>query len=293
MINREDIDRVMVADVYDVNHNKIGSAGQVYVDERTGEPQWVSVRTGMFGKKESFAPLNKARLAPDGLELPYDKMQVKDAPRIEADRELTPDEVGELYTYYGLDGPVGGRGDVQPPTGTEVRDTVGDTRVRDTGTVDTGRMATGTADTRTRESRTGREPAGVQGDEAMIRSEERLNVSTRDVETGKARLRKYVVTEQQQVTVPVTHEEVRIEREPITEADRVTGARGTIGEEEREVTLHAERPVVETETVAVEKVRLDTETVSEQETVSGQVRKEEIEAEAETESPESRRRPRR
>lgn len=119
---------------------------------------------------------------------------------------------------------------------------------------------------------------GVGDGEAMTRSEERLRVGTEQAVTGKARLRKYVVTEQQQVTVPVTHEEVRIEREPVTEANRGEVAEDApISEQEHEVTLHEERPVVATEAVPVERVRLGTETVTEHQEVTGEVRKEEIE----------------
>jgi uncharacterized protein (TIGR02271 family) len=112
----------------------------------------------------------------------------------------------------------------------------------------------------------------------MTRSEEQLRVGTETREAGRARLRKHIVTEQQQVTVPVSREEVTLEREPITEANRGEAYDGPgISEEEHEVTLHAERPVVDTETVAVERVRLGKERVTEQETVGGEVRKEEIE----------------
>ena len=112
----------------------------------------------------------------------------------------------------------------------------------------------------------------------MTRSEENLRVGTETVQTGRARLRKHVVTENQQVTVPVTREEVTLEREPITETNRGEAYDGpAISEEEHEVTLHAERPVVDVEAVAVERVRLGKETVTEQETVGGEVRKEEIE----------------
>ena len=112
----------------------------------------------------------------------------------------------------------------------------------------------------------------------MTRSEEQLRVGTETHEAGRARLRKHVVTEHQQVTVPVTREEVTLEREPITDANRGDAYDGpAISEEEHEVTLHAERPVVDTEAVAVERVRLGKETVTDQETVGGEVRKEEIE----------------
>jgi len=114
----------------------------------------------------------------------------------------------------------------------------------------------------------------------MTRSEEQLNVGKQRVEAGRARLRKYIVTEQQTTTVPVSHEEVRIEREPITDANRGDALDGPdISEEEHEVILHAEQPVVSKETVPVERVRMGTETVSEQQQVTGEVRKEQIEVE--------------
>ncbi|WP_232662993.1 DUF2382 domain-containing protein [Pseudonocardia sp. TRM90224] len=113
-------------------------------------------------------------------------------------------------------------------------------------------------------------------DGGMTRSEERLSVGTESHETGTVRLRKYVVTEQQKVNVPVSHEEVRVEREPVRDGDRA--ARGPrIGEDVQEVTLHAERPVVDKRVEAVERVRLGTEKVTEDHTVSEKVRKEQVE----------------
>ena len=132
----------------------------------------------------------------------------------------------------------------------------------------------------------GQDVSGPTTDEAMTRSEERLKVGTQQFESGKARLRKYVVTENVTQTVPVSHEEVRIVREPITDANRGQAlAGGEITEEEHEVTLHAERPVVEKETVPVERVRMDTETVTEEAEISEQVRKEQIEVDGETGQP--------
>jgi uncharacterized protein (TIGR02271 family) len=111
----------------------------------------------------------------------------------------------------------------------------------------------------------------------MTRSEEELRVGKRQTESGRARLRKYVVTENVIQAVPVTHEEVRIEREPITDANREQAMSGAeISEEEHEVVLHAEEPVVEKQTVAKERVRMSTETVSEDREVSEDVRKEQI-----------------
>ncbi|WP_219416224.1 DUF2382 domain-containing protein [Pseudonocardia nigra] len=119
--------------------------------------------------------------------------------------------------------------------------------------------------------------SGRSTDNAMTRSEERMRVGTETHETGRARLRKYVVTEHQQVDVPVSHEEVRVEREPITDANRGEAYDGpAISEAEHEVTLHAERPV-DTEVNPVERVRLGTETVRDTEQVDADVRHEEIE----------------
>jgi uncharacterized protein (TIGR02271 family) len=88
-----------------------------------------------------------------------------------------------------------------------------------------------------------------------------------------------VVTENVTQTVPVQREEVRLEREPITQGNRDEAPRGPgISEAEHEVVLHEERPVVDKETVPIERVRLDTATVTEEVTVDEQVRKERIEA---------------
>ncbi len=248
MISANDIQRIFGTDVYASDGDKIGSAGQVYLDNSTGAPEWVSVRTGLFGTKESFVPLHDAELTGDRLQVPYGKSQIKDAPSIDADGDLSPAEEDELYTYYGL-ASTGGQ-----LAGTDER--------RDRGDVDT----------------VGRDTSGPTTDDAMTRSEERLTAGTRTEQVGKARLRKYVVTEQQQVTVPVSREEVRLEREPITDANIGAAMDGPdISEEEHEVALHAERPVVNTEAVPVERVRLDKETVTEEERVTGEVRKEQIE----------------
>ena len=126
----------------------------------------------------------------------------------------------------------------------------------------------------------GHDTSGPTTDNAMTRSEERLNVGTRSEEVGRARLRKYVVTENVTETVPVSREEVRLEREPITDANIGNAMDGpAISEEEHEVVLTAETPVVQKEAVPVERVRLDKDTVTEQATVTEGVRKEQIELE--------------
>jgi uncharacterized protein (TIGR02271 family) len=127
----------------------------------------------------------------------------------------------------------------------------------------------------------GHDTSGPTTDDAMTRSEEELRVGTTQREAGRARLRKYVVTEDVQQTVPVRREEVRVEREPITDANVGDATEGpAISEEEHEVTLHAEEPVVEKRAVPKERVRLDKDTVQEERQVSETLAKEEIEVDA-------------
>jgi uncharacterized protein (TIGR02271 family) len=231
--------------VIEANGNKIGGVGQVYLDDQSGEPNWVTVKTGLFGTSESFVPLSGASLSGSDIVVTYDKDTIKDAPRVDPDGHLTPDEEESLYAYYGLGGTANRGADYD-------QDTDG------TPTV-------------------GRDTSGPTTDDAMTRSEERLRVGTQTREAGRARLRKYVVTENVTQTVPVSREEVRIEREPITDDNRDRAMAGpTISEEEHEVVLRGERPVVEKEAVPVERVGLDTETVTDQVTVNEDVRKEQI-----------------
>jgi uncharacterized protein (TIGR02271 family) len=243
--------------VYGSDGAKIGSVGQIYLDTDTGNPEWVAVRTGLFGVKETFVPLQRASVSDDRITVAYDKATVKDAPRVDPDGALSYPEENELYTYYQVVSTESDSGSVSYDT-------------------DTDTVAAGTG--RTRQDDGQDRASSTAGDDAMTRLEERLVANTRTEQTGKARLRKYVVTEQQQVRVPVGREEVRLEREPITEANRGDAFAGAdITEAEHEVTLRAERPVVQTETVPVERVRLGKETVRDEETVSGEVRKEQLE----------------
>ncbi|WP_410539476.1 DUF2382 domain-containing protein [Streptomyces sp. KL2] len=267
MITKEQIPEVLDHQVYDAEGKKIGEAGHVFLDDVTGQPEWASVRTGLFGSHETFVPIHDAAMVEDHLEVPYSKDQVKGAPHVDVDQggHLSEQEERRLYDYYGVDW--GGRGQEE-------------TRRTDTGTAGTAGTAAAAGTAGTARDRTG--AGGTRGrDDAMTRSEEEMRVGVERQETGRARLRKYVVTEDVQKTVPVRREEVRVEREPITEENRDEALSGPeITEAEHEVTLHEERPVVETEVHPVERVRLTTDERTEEETVEGQVRKERIEEEA-------------
>ncbi|HEX7201237.1 MAG TPA: PRC and DUF2382 domain-containing protein [Arthrobacter sp.] len=274
MLNRENIEDLLNrnGNVVGSDGEKIGSIGQLYADDDTGEPTWVTVKTGLFGTSQSFVPVEGARSQGDDLVVPYTKEHVKDAPRVDVDGHLTPEEEDRLYTYYDRGArtysdareDVDLQGDADLNAGTP---TTGIDRDRD---LDRDTTSRGTV---------GHDTSGPNTDDAMTRSEERLHVGTEREATGRVRLRKYVTTENVTKTVPVQREEVRLEREPITDANRGAAMSGPdISEEEHEVTLHEERPVVQKEAVPVERVRLDKDVVQDDVTVNEEVRKERIEA---------------
>jgi uncharacterized protein (TIGR02271 family) len=254
-----DVTTLSGATVVDTSGDKIGKVAQVYLDDQTGQPEWVTVKTGLFGTKESFVPLAASRFTGDQLVVDATKDKVSGAPRVDEDGHISEQEEDEIYRYYGLSGAGGAQGAGYGTARTE------------TSTYETTDRSAGY------ERSAGQDTSGPNTDDAMTRSEEHLVAGTQQTEVGKARLRKYVVTETETVQVPVSREEVRIEREPITDANRDAAySGGDITEEEHEVTLRAEKPVVTTETEAVERVRLGKETVTDTETVSGEVRKEQI-----------------
>ena len=102
MVTQNDVKRLFGMDVYESDGSKIGSTGQVYLDRQTGDPSWISVKTGLFGTKETLVPLQGATVSDDRIVVPFGKDQVKNAPRIEPDDELSPQEEDELYRYYGF-----------------------------------------------------------------------------------------------------------------------------------------------------------------------------------------------
>jgi uncharacterized protein (TIGR02271 family) len=235
----------------DRDGSRIGSIDAIYLDDRTGQPEWALVNTGLFGTKSTFVPLAQAFQSDNDVVVPCDKQLVKDAPRIDPDGHLSEAEEQHLWRHYDLDY---------------------DTSDRDLAT---RRRTTG-------RGAVGRDTSEPTTDGAMTRSEEELRVGTARRERGRVRLRKYVTTEHVQQTVPVRRERARVEREPITDANLGAATSGPeISEEEHEVILREEEPVVEKRVVPRERVRLDTDTVTGEERVAEEVRKEQIEVQDE------------
>jgi len=226
------------APVLDSAGEKIGSVEEVFVDLQTDEPEWLGIGTGFFGTKHVLVPLAGASVADDNVEVRYSKDQVKDSPDVDGDM-LSPELERQLYSYYGI------------PHGTSESNTV---------------LPEGE---REYDRQVDLETADRQ---SVTRHEEELQVGKRDVEVGRLRLHKWVETEQVNVPVEVRKEKARVVREPVDG----TAPAGEIGEEAIEVTLSDEQPVVEKQTVAKERMGIEKTVEIEQQTVSGEVRKERV-----------------
>jgi uncharacterized protein (TIGR02271 family) len=225
----------------DSDGNKIGTVTGIYVDDETGEPNWLAVKTGWFGNNISFVPFEDAYVGGDDVVVAYSKDTVKGSPNFDADGHLNHEEEDGLYEYY--------RRRSAGYSGAEVDSDV------DGRTIDRG------AD-----------------DDAMTRSEEELEVSKRRTETGRARLRKWVETEHVQMTVPIRREKARLVTEPITDRNRDEALSGPdLREAEHEVVLSEEEIDVDKRVVPKERVRLEKEVETEEVPVDESVRKERIE----------------
>ena len=246
-MQKEDLLQKRGDNLYDASGDKLGTIEEIYLDADTGAPEWALVTTGLFGTKSTFVPLRDATDDGGNVRVPYEKSQVKDAPKIDPDGELSQQQESELYGHYGLDY-------------SESRS--------DSGLPEGGAGTDATV---------GHDTSGPTTDNAMTRSEEELRVGTTQQESGRVRLRKYVVEDEVTETVPVKREEVRVEREPITDANIDSATEGpAISDEEHEVVLHEEQVVAEKRAVPKERIRVDKDTVTDEQQVSETLRKEEI-----------------
>ena len=145
MIDQASVPSLMGSTVRDNAGEKIGKVGQVYLDDTTGQPEWVTVRTGLFGTKESFVPLAAARVEGDELVVDIAKDRVSDAPKVDEDGHLSEEQETELYQYYGVS---------QGPCGRQTTPTAGG------GPADVGRVAGGPTDSTYAGTETGRTGGG-------------------------------------------------------------------------------------------------------------------------------------
>ena len=256
MITIKDISGISKGHVLDSDGHKIGSVGQIFVDNTTGEPAWATVHTGLFGTKHSFVPLSEATVSGEDVRVPFDKAKIKDAPRVEADGELSAAEEEELYRHYGVQGGTRGHDDRghderghdergHDERGHDERghdDGGHDERGHDDRPVESDLNSHGMVEAQAAAAaaevggRTGgraeHERSGHDAGAETSPREEQPNQGTRTGQAGPTRIRRYVITEQQTITVPVTHEKFVVEPDPdaadarIGEGDDTTGRHG-------------------------------------------------------------------
>ena len=242
----EELTAMRGASVYSADGEKIGKVEEVYVDEETGQPEWLGLGTGFFGTKRVLVPVQGAQSAEDGLRVPYDKEQVKETPDIDAE-QISQETEAQLYRHYGLQY---------------------SERRSDTGLPEGSRAPTASA------------ASDIRDEQASVtRSEEELAVGKRETEAGRLRVHKWTETEQVDVPVEVRREKARVTTEEINEPTGDT-IDHTAGEEELEVTLREEQPVVEKQTIAKERIGIDKDVETETETVSDELRKERVDVDA-------------
>ncbi|TDB83353.1 DUF2382 domain-containing protein [Actinomadura sp. KC216] len=305
MQTQTQVRELMGMSVTDTHGTKVGTIKQVYLNDDSGAPEWVTVHTGWFGMRESFVPLSGARKTEGMLQVPYDKETIKGAPNVDADEHLSHAQIVDLYRHYGVRPPAGRRtgGESDTSQGTsEDRRTAGaeGKAAADTSSGTGSENMAGAAGTagmagaagmavrpekgkRGREGDPGRErgmpqqsPRGAEAPLTEItRSEERMRVDTERHESGRVHVHKWIETEMVERTVPVSHDEIKVDREPI--ADGRPGPEVSITSDDLELILYEERPVIAKEAVPVERVRVRTERVQDEQTVRGELRKERVE----------------
>ena len=231
------------APVYTSDGEEVGHVGEIWYDDDTREAQWLKVGRGALGMKAVFVPVQGADFRDDGVHVPYGVDQLRDSPEGDEDAwEFSDDYDREYREHYGL------------------------------GYEERGSSTRGELD---QDVDMQRDLDVTQGEGSVTRSEEELAVGKREREAGRARLRKWVETDTESADVELRRETARVTREPIDQPAR--GA--SFQEEEVDVELRAEEPVVEKQTVAKERIGLEKDVESETQTVSDEVRKERVEVE--------------
>ena len=279
MITEKNLKDLFAATAYDKDGDKLGAVKEIFVDDETGQPAFAEVGHGLFGMSSSLVLMRGHRFSGEDLQLAFSKDRIKDAPDVGTDEHLTREDQQRVWDHYQLsDTEDTERYRAEERAARDVDHRREAAAGAGAGAGVAGNRPGHVADDRERVSDRAdvADRTRTEGD-SMVRSEERLNVDKENVETGQVRLRKHVVKDTETVEVPVTREEVRVEREPISR-EEAANVDSKLGDDEASVTLHEERVNVSKESVPVEKVNLGKETVRDTETHTEELRKEQIEA---------------
>ena len=276
--------------VYDNAGSKIGKVDRLFLDENHS-PEYIGVKMGLLGTRSTLIPMELATTDESAgtITVASDSETVKNGPSFDDDREITPEYENEVRSYYGLGAATGteDRGSYGDYEGSGSTTGAGTTGSTEAGTVGAGMSQGDTESGEFREHDAGDEGVGQSGgsdledeDELRVqRSEEELRAGTREREAGSMRVRKRVRTDRERIEVPTKHEEVSVERVPVS--GEATEAQ--IGEDEVSVPVTEEEVVTDKRAVAKEEVRLRKDVVEDTEVVEEDVRREEIDVEDDTE----------
>jgi uncharacterized protein (TIGR02271 family) len=268
-------------EVYDRNGEKIGKVDDLFVDEND-QPEYLGVKMGFLGLEgTSLIPWELTRADEQGrrIEVSVEKAQVKEGPSFNDDEDITPQYENEVRSHYGL-GAMQGAAD---------RGAYGDyyaDKERE-GEVGPGVRMGDTETGEFRGHGRGQEGVNQPGDDLededelrVQRVEEELRAGTREREAGAMRVRKRVRTDREQISVPTRHEEVSVERVPVEGRE---ASEAEIGEDEVVMPVTKEEVVVEKRPVVKEEIRVRKDVVEDEEVVEEDVRREEVDVEDHTE----------
>lgn len=229
------------SEVLDSSGTPVGRISTVYVDPDTQRPQWGLLDSGLGGK-HTFVPLVGAKSSGSGISLPYEREVIRKAGGIEPETldQLSMEEEEALAKHYGLGY---------------------DTTESSTGVVSDAPASA---------------PVEADSQTSMTRSEEEMKVAVTRRPSELVRLKKTVTTEKVSQSVTLQKEELQVERVAITAQNADQVEPGEIAEEEYEVTLMQEEPVVTTKVVPVERVTVRKDSHTEEQTVSAELRREQI-----------------
>src|SRR5215218_2827022 len=228
-------------EVYDRNGEKIGKVDDLFVDEND-QPEYIGVKMGFLGLEgTSLIPWELTRADEQGrrIKVSVDKAQVKEGPSFNDDEDITPQYENEVRSHYGVGG--SSQESAEP----------------------TNRGAYG-------------DYYGDEDELRVQRIEEELRAGTREREAGAMRVRKRVRTDREQLRVPTRHEEVSVERAPVEGRE---ASEAEIGEDEIVMPVTEEEVVVEKRPVVKEEIRVRKDVVEGEEVVEEDVRKEEVDVE--------------
>jgi uncharacterized protein (TIGR02271 family) len=273
-------DRFAGYTVYDQSGSKIGKIDDLFVDE-SDQPEYIGVKMGFLGTSSTLIPWDTISSVDDegrALTVATDKDTAKNGPTFDDDREITPEFESEVYSYYGLQraSTTEESGSYETYQGEETAGAVGPgMRMGDT---ETGEFRGHASDDEGVSQSQGSDLEDE--DELRVqRTEEELAAGTRERQAGQLKIRKRVRTDRESIEVPTRHEEVSVERVPLSEG---TATEAQIGEDEVSVPVTEEEVVVEKRPVAKEEVRIRKDVVEDTEVVEEDVRREEIEVDDET-----------